>query len=136
MSIDPIVARLKEARIAAGLSQAKVAELAGVTPSTVSEAERGLHATTLPKLNRWAAALGRELTLQELRCYRCGTDPAVGQCCSTHGKHLCHSCYRRTHFVEVCIEGCELCRAEGLSRVLKGVPGPGSTSPEPSGERQ
>lgn len=47
-------------------------------------------------------------------CSRCGERPAAGTCCSSHGKQLCHGCYRRTHFVEVCAAGCPLCAAEGL----------------------
>jgi hypothetical protein len=27
---------------------------------------------------------------------------------------LCHACYRRTHFVEVCVAGCPNCAREGL----------------------
>lgn len=35
------------------------------------------------------------------RCEFC-PDLAEAPCCSAHGKMLCHSCYRLTHFVEVC----------------------------------
>lgn len=52
-----------------------------------------------------------------LRCERCPT-PAQGVCCSSHGKVLCHRCYRTTHFVQVCVEGCDACQAEGLALVL------------------
>jgi hypothetical protein len=48
-------------------------------------------------------------------CERCASRAAVGRCCSSHGKNLCHGCYRRTHFVEVCVAGCALCAAEGLT---------------------
>jgi hypothetical protein len=47
-------------------------------------------------------------------CYRCRTKPAASICCSSHGQELCHRCYRITHFVEVCVEGCGDCAAEGL----------------------
>lgn len=47
-------------------------------------------------------------------CVRCLTAAATGECCSSHGKKLCHACYRRTHFSEVCVAGCSLCIAEGL----------------------
>lgn len=47
-------------------------------------------------------------------CQRCGTTPAAGTCCSSHGKHLCHLCYRRTHFAELCVAGCQQCAVEGL----------------------
>jgi len=47
------------------------------------------------------------------RCERC-PKPKVGPCCSSHHKELCHECYRRTHFVEVCVASCSDCAAEGL----------------------
>ncbi|MFI6238377.1 hypothetical protein ACIBEF_00695 [Micromonospora sp. NPDC050795] len=47
-------------------------------------------------------------------CWRCKTTPAAGSCCSSHNKNLCHLCYRRTHFVEVCVAGCFECAAENL----------------------
>lgn len=47
-------------------------------------------------------------------CARCHDVASTGQCCSSHGKELCHRCYRRTHFVEVCVAGCEDCAREGL----------------------
>jgi hypothetical protein len=48
------------------------------------------------------------------RCVRCKTGDATGLCCEAHGKQLCHRCYRRTHFVEACVEGCTDCAREGL----------------------
>ncbi len=53
-------------------------------------------------------------------CARC-SKAAAGTCCSSHGKKLCHLCYRRTHFVEVCVEGCRECAAEGLPVLLSAV---------------
>ena len=53
-------------------------------------------------------------------CWRCGADRS-SLCCSSHGKRLCHGCYRRTHFVVVCVEGCPECVAEGLPVVLTEV---------------
>ncbi|MEV5819239.1 hypothetical protein AB0L22_08700 [Micromonospora haikouensis] len=54
-------------------------------------------------------------TAETTPCVRCAaTAAADGVCCSSHGKHLCHLCYRRTHFVEVCVAGCTQCTAEGL----------------------
>lgn len=48
-------------------------------------------------------------------CVRCTTTPAApGVCCPPHDKPLCHLCYRRTHFVEVCVAGCRDCAAEHL----------------------
>lgn len=52
------------------------------------------------------------------RCVRCADQPGDRTCCSSHDKLLCHACYRRTHFVEVCVEGCESCAREGLPVVL------------------
>lgn len=48
--------------------------------------------------------------------------PAVGEphgCCSSHKKRLCHRCYRLTHFVEICVEGCPECAAEKLPLILR-----------------
>jgi hypothetical protein len=44
-------------------------------------------------------------------CERCGeqADHDTATCCSSHGKVLCHRCYRRTHFVERCGCGREEC---------------------------
>ena len=52
-------------------------------------------------------------------CVRCKIQPNDGECCSTHRHALCHRCYRRTHFVEVCIAGCDSCAREGLPLVLE-----------------
>lgn len=52
---------------------------------------------------------------EEALCLRCKVTPSAGTCCSSHDKLLCHGCYRRTHFVEVCVEGCAACDREGLS---------------------
>jgi hypothetical protein len=52
-----------------------------------------------------------------MRCEHC-FQAAVGACCSSHNKQLCHYCYRKTHFVEVCVEDCRNCAAEGLPAVL------------------
>jgi len=46
-------------------------------------------------------------------CVRCAT-PASALCCSSHKALLCHRCYRQTHFVEICVEGCPDCAREGL----------------------
>jgi hypothetical protein len=47
-------------------------------------------------------------------CIRCTSVPSAGLCCSAHKAALCHGCYRRTHFVEVCVSDCQNCAAEGL----------------------
>lgn len=51
-------------------------------------------------------------------CERCANALSVGACCSSHGKELCHGCYRRTHFVEVCVKGCRECAKENLPEVM------------------
>lgn len=55
-------------------------------------------------------------------CIRCKTTPADALCCSSHNALLCHRCYRRTHFVEVCIAGCADCAREGLAVLLSDSP--------------
>jgi len=47
-------------------------------------------------------------------CPGCLKRPAVSTCCTSHNRVLCHGCYRRTHFVEVCVSGCPACAREGL----------------------
>ena len=63
---------LREARRRAGLSQAELAERAGVTQSVVSEYEAGKRQPAVPTLARLVAATGHELTLGLTR-----TNPAV-----------------------------------------------------------
>lgn len=67
-------------------------------------------------LARLFAEFGDLMQVDHL-CINCSTKPGE-TCCSSHGKHLCHRCYRRTHFVEVCIAGCKDCAREGLPVVL------------------
>lgn len=55
-----------------------------------------------------------QATADTATCARCQIEPARGECCTSHGRQLCHLCYRRTHWVEVCVEGCQDCTAEGL----------------------
>lgn len=52
-------------------------------------------------------------------CSRCLMAESTGLCCSTHGRWYCHRCYRRTHWVELCVEGCELCAREDLPMRLR-----------------
>ncbi|MFI1194036.1 hypothetical protein ACH4T9_12375 [Micromonospora sp. NPDC020750] len=61
-------------------------------------------------------------------CIRCTTTAAVGTCCTSHDKKLCHLCYRRTHFVEVCVAGCPACAAEGLPVLLSDLTTQGVTA--------
>jgi len=65
----------------------------------------------------WASTAAVRQATSTVGCVRCST-PAQGVCCSSHGKQLCHRCYRRTHLVEVCVEGCKACQAEGLPVVM------------------
>lgn len=65
----------------------------------------------------WASTAAVRQSTPTAGCVRCPT-PAQGVCCSSHGKALCHRCYRLTHFVEVCAEGCKACQAEGLPAVM------------------
>lgn len=66
-------------------------------------------------LGRWQSWPPTATEVRIVTCWatKCPT-AAVGICCSSHRKPLCHHHYRRTHFVEVCVEGCEECAAEGL----------------------
>lgn len=65
---------------------------------------------------------GRFTVTEIVPCSRCETTTArPGVCCSSHGKRLCHLCYRRTHFVEVCVAGCKDCAAENLPGRLSEV---------------
>ncbi len=61
-----------------------------------------------------------ELFTPVVVCTHCGEWPAESVCCSSHERELCHGCYRRTHFVEICGvpvgdgRKCSKCQAEGL----------------------
>jgi hypothetical protein len=50
-------------------------------------------------------------------CERCGKDAdhSTETCCSSHGKVLCHRCYRTTHFVGSCPCPHPYCAAERAS---------------------
>lgn len=61
------------------------------------------------------------MSAETILCIRCIRVPADGICCSSHGKSLCHGCYRRTHFVEVCSAACAACAREGLPTHLYGA---------------
>lgn len=54
-------------------------------------------------------------------CERCHDVVSTGKCCSSHKKELCHRCYRQTHFVEVCVAGCEACAVESLPVLMDGA---------------
>lgn len=53
--------RLREVRLGAGVSQEKLADLAGLHRTYVSSVERGLRNISLENIDRLAAALGVEL---------------------------------------------------------------------------
>lgn len=53
--------RLKEARLEAGLSQARLAELAGLDRTYVSHLERGLANPSLLKMSQLARIVGRSV---------------------------------------------------------------------------
>lgn len=80
---------------------AALAVYAGEAPQAATRA-----AIDAGQINPWAK-----------HCERCQTAYSRGECCSSHGKGLCHGCYRRTHFVEICVAGCADCATEGLDRV-------------------
>lgn len=64
-----------------------------------TEAEAGALLDTPMSLGLVLVYAGRAV------CEHCEGMPAAElACCSSHNKKLCHACYRRTHFVEVC--GC------------------------------
>jgi hypothetical protein len=57
----------------------------------------------------------RATAISAVRCWSCGerAEHDTTTCCSSHERTLCHACYRRTHFVEVCGCGREACKREG-----------------------
>lgn len=61
------------------------------------------------------------MTATTALCIRCKTTPADQLCCSSHNALLCHGCYRRTHFVEVCVAGCTACARENLPLIFGGT---------------
>lgn len=79
-----------------------------------------------PCAERWGQPIDEQVTQRRIdalpnpadgpaTCARCSTKPAQsGVCCSSHGRRLCHLCYRRTHWVEVCVTGCPDCATENL----------------------
>lgn len=57
-----------------------------------------------------------------MKCIRCKVTEGDSLCCSSHNALLCHRCYRRTHFVDICIEGCPDCAREGLDPMARPEP--------------
>lgn len=53
-------------------------------------------------------------------CQRCERIRLLTHCCMAHMKEMCHECYRRSHFVEVCHPECTRCARDGLAPVLSG----------------
>ncbi len=60
----PFIATLRDARIAAGLSQRDMAAKLGGSPSQFNSWDAGGHMPTLPNLERWAAVLGYVVKLE------------------------------------------------------------------------
>lgn len=80
---------------------------------------RRLHSPRSSEFARHFEITAEESTGQCRRCFpyscvRCRRRRHDGECCSSHAKRLCHTCYRVTHFVEVCAPSCSQCAAEGL----------------------
>lgn len=63
-SADRVAAVLRAERESRALSQATLAELAGVSPTTISQLEHGQRASTLDLLDRVLAAMGLRLHLE------------------------------------------------------------------------
>lgn len=61
--IHPIVAQLRDARIAAGLTQGAVAHRLGTNRQALRRWEVGRTEPLLCRVNDWAAALGYQITL-------------------------------------------------------------------------
>jgi DNA-binding XRE family transcriptional regulator len=62
-SVHPVVATFKATRLASGLSQVAVAELAGYDPATISRFERGLQAISVTKFADICAVVGLALVV-------------------------------------------------------------------------
>ena len=76
---------------------------------------RGIVSTKFKGQRRWVIEPVKPM---RPTCERCANALSVGACCSSHLKELCHGCYRRTHFVEVCVKGCRECAKENLPEVM------------------
>ena len=68
--------KLKEARIRRALTQAELAELAGMTESTVNRIENGLQEARMSTLRKLATAL--KVEPEELIDWGAGTEDAAG----------------------------------------------------------
>lgn len=62
--LDDLVRDLRDARLAAGLSQVAVARAVHLSPQWVSRLERGDGATYVMQLARWGAAVGLDISLR------------------------------------------------------------------------
>jgi transcriptional regulator with XRE-family HTH domain len=58
MTYKAVAQRIKKFRKASGLTQAALAEKAGVSPNTVARLERGLHRASSETVEKLAKALG------------------------------------------------------------------------------
>ena len=61
--MNDIIAQLRQARKAANISQAKLAELAGMTQQQISMYENGVKSPSIDTVQRIAEVLGLQLTL-------------------------------------------------------------------------
>lgn len=61
--MNDIIAQLRQARKAANISQAKLAELAGMSQQQISMYENGVKSPSIDTVQRIAEVLGLQLTL-------------------------------------------------------------------------
>lgn len=64
-TVDPIMVALREAREAAGMTQAELARIVGVRVSVLRDHEKGRTMPDLGRLRRYADALGMDLAVTE-----------------------------------------------------------------------
>jgi transcriptional regulator with XRE-family HTH domain len=61
--VDDLIRHLREARYAQGLTQAEVADAAGLSRGHIRDWECGYNVPLISSYERWARALGFEVTL-------------------------------------------------------------------------
>jgi len=89
-ALHPILRRLRQERLDAGLSLLAFARESGTTAAAVGSHERGDRAVTLPTLTAWAAVFGLEVVLRPIdadgdNAYRRGFEAAVDKMCASVG---------------------------------------------------
>jgi transcriptional regulator with XRE-family HTH domain len=65
---------LREARIAAGLTQRQIGEIVGLSPSAITMIERGDRDTGVSTVEQWASACGMNLCLNGVQDDRIAVD--------------------------------------------------------------